>query len=137
MIAISSLNDQYGCSSFCTSSFVYGQPCNTYSDSLPKSSSSAVAILIPSAVMQSGISLLHLLLCSFQVFPCLCLSCGSIWLANLQRITVVHIFAWFLCCVDESTVISFVVSVIGFVMPFLKIATSSLWSAIMQTLPDR
>ena len=61
MITISSLYDQYGCSTFCTSAFVYGQPYNTYSESIPTWSSSGAANLISSDVMQSGISMLILL----------------------------------------------------------------------------
>ena len=46
IIAASSQNDQYGCRPSCTLAFIDGQPCNTYSDSRPKFSSSAVADLI-------------------------------------------------------------------------------------------
>ena len=53
-VVVSSLNDQYGCSSFCTSAFVYGQPCNTYSDSIHNCSLSIVTNHISSAVMHSG-----------------------------------------------------------------------------------
>ena len=56
-IAISSLNVQYGCRSFCTSALTVGQPCNTYSDSKLRCSSSMVTDLISSPVMQSGMSM--------------------------------------------------------------------------------
>ena len=51
-----SLNDQYGCSSFCTSSFVDDQPWSTCSDWILKCLSSRFAIIISSVVMQSGMS---------------------------------------------------------------------------------
>ena len=54
VVAISSLNDQYGRSSFCTSAFADGQPSNTYSDSIHKCSLSIVTNLISSTVMHSG-----------------------------------------------------------------------------------
>ena len=57
MIATSSLNDQYGCSSFCTSAFVNGLPWSTDFDSMPQCSSSSVTLLISSAVMKSGMTM--------------------------------------------------------------------------------
>ena len=57
VIAISSLNDQYDCSSFCTSVFVDGQPQNAFSDRIPKCPLFSVANLIFLAVMQSGMSM--------------------------------------------------------------------------------
>ena len=56
MIAILSLNDQYGCNFFCTSAFVDGQPWNTWSERMLRCSLSGVATLITSAFMQSDIS---------------------------------------------------------------------------------
>ena len=47
---ISSGNEQYGCISFCTSTFIDGQPCNTYSDSMLRFSSSIVADPISSVM---------------------------------------------------------------------------------------
>ena len=57
IIVISFLNEQYGCSSICSSDFIDGQPCNTYYDSMPKCLLSRVIILISSTVMHSGISI--------------------------------------------------------------------------------
>ena len=54
LTAISQLNNQYGCSSFPI--FVDGKPQITYSDRILKHSSSSVANLISSTVMQFGMS---------------------------------------------------------------------------------
>ena len=54
MIAISSLNDKYGCSSFYASACVNGQPWAMSSDRMPMYLSSSVAVLISSTHMQSG-----------------------------------------------------------------------------------
>ena len=50
-------NYQYGCTCFCASTLIEGQPCNMYSDSLLRSSFSVVDDLISSAVMLSGLSM--------------------------------------------------------------------------------
>ena len=57
MIAVSSPNDQYCCSSFCTSALVDGQPLRVISNSMPMCLSSSVSILIFSPVMQSDMSM--------------------------------------------------------------------------------
>ena len=51
------MNDQCCGSSFCTSALVNGQPWGICADSIPRYSSSMVATLISSAVMQSSISM--------------------------------------------------------------------------------
>ena len=55
MMTISSLNDQYSCSSFYNSTYVDDNPCNIYSGRMPKCSLPSVASLIYSASMESGI----------------------------------------------------------------------------------
>ena len=55
MITNYSLNEHYGCMFPPHLDFVGGQQCNTYSDRMPKCSSSRFASL-PSTVMHSGIS---------------------------------------------------------------------------------
>ena len=56
VIVISSLNDQYGCSSFCPSAFIDGQLQSKYSESRLKCTLTRVATLISSAGMQSSVS---------------------------------------------------------------------------------
>ena len=58
MSAISSVNYQYGCNSFCSSNFVDGQQWSMSSDNMPRCLSYIVAILISSALMQLGM-LMH------------------------------------------------------------------------------
>ena len=84
MIAISSLNDQYACRSFCISALVDGQPQSSSSDSMPMCSSSSITILISSALMQSSMSMhdsvevmvIHMPGISSSLFGC-------VWIASL------------------------------------------------------
>ena len=57
MIVISSVNDQYSCKSFCTSTLVSSLLFNMSSDTMAMFSSSSVAILTSYAIMQSGMSM--------------------------------------------------------------------------------
>ena len=83
MIMMSSLKDQYGCTSS-TSASVDGQPCITYTDSMPKCSSARVASLVSSAVMQSGISVHDSTTFMVMHIPGISssLSCGCAWIAK-------------------------------------------------------
>ena len=77
MIVISSLNNQYGCRSFCTSALVSGQLQSIHSGSMPKHLSPSVDILISSAVLQSGISkheFMALMVIHMSEFLCLFVS---------------------------------------------------------------
>ena len=56
MIAISCLNDQYGCRCLCTSALIDSQLWSMNSDSMPMCLLSIIANLISSAIMQSGMS---------------------------------------------------------------------------------
>ena len=57
MVAVSSVNDQYGCRYFCTSALVDGRPCSVSSTSMSMCSSSIIAILTSSAVRKSSMSM--------------------------------------------------------------------------------
>ena len=56
MIGILSLNDHYGCSSFCTSALNSAKQQSTVCESMPMCLSSSIAIPISSTLIQSGMS---------------------------------------------------------------------------------
>ena len=116
MITISSLNGQYGFRSFCTSAFVKGQPCSMSSDSMPGCSSSSVAILISSSIIQFHVSVhdsiafmvMHMPGISSSLFQ------GCVRITNLWWIIVVLVCIVFLCCINGFTIEFFWAHVIGF-----------------------
>ena len=113
MIAISSLNDQYG--SFHTSTFVDGQPCNTYTDCMSKCSSPRVDRLFLhfSCCQVCPCMTITFMVMHTLVFPHLLLSCGCIWIANLLQIVVALVCTGFFCCIGVCIAIPFAICVIG------------------------
>ena len=113
VITVLSLNEQYGCSSLHILAFVDGQPCNVYSDSIPKCSMSRVASLISSPVMQSGIYMhvsiafmvIHITDISSSLFY------GFVWISSLLWMVVVQVYTGFLCCVGECVTTFFAICV--------------------------
>ena len=91
MIAISSVNDHYGCGSFFTSALVDDQPWNTNSDSMPMCLSSSIAISISSAIIQCGMSmhdsLAFMVLHIPEIYSSLYF--GYAWIASLHWIAEV------------------------------------------------
>ena len=81
MIAILSLNDQYGCNSFCTPVYVDGQPCSMSSANVLRCLSYGVTSLISSAVMQSGMSIYGSIALMVMYFPGISSSLLVFWLA--------------------------------------------------------
>ena len=69
-----SLNDQYSRSLFCTTAFASGQAETTNSARMPRYSSYTVAILLSSAVMQSGMSVHDSIALEVKHMPCISLS---------------------------------------------------------------
>ena len=104
-----------GCSSFCTSAFVGGQPWSTSYARMPRYSSASVATLISSAFKQSGMSLhdcnalmvMHMSGISSSPFH------SDVWIANLWWIVVAQACTGFLCFTDGFVVVFFGVCVTG------------------------
>ena len=80
MIAISSMNDQYFCSSFCTFSFCQWPAMNAHSDSMPRCTSPSFAPLIFSAVMEYGRSMYDSIAFMMIHMPHISLSLSVSWL---------------------------------------------------------
>ena len=134
MTVISSLNDQYGCRSFCTSTLVAGQSRIMSSDSMPMYCSSGVAILISSVVMQSDMSVhdsivlmvMHMPQISLSLFVfLLCLDSQSVMNNYGLGLYSIHILY---CCIINSILWCLCD---GLAASFLKIGTSALLSVIL------
>ena len=81
MIIALSLNDQYFCSSFCTSAFDDDQLWSVSSESMPKCSSSNCATVISSGIMHGSIAFVvtHMSFISLSPFVAwLCLDTQSV-----------------------------------------------------------
>ena len=83
MIAVLSLSDQYGCNFFCTSAFVMVSHAvhiltASYHLDVP-----ALFLLLACHLIYLCMTLLHLWLCTYFVFPHLCLSHGFIWISSV------------------------------------------------------
>ena len=74
MIAVSSLNDQFGWMSFCISALGNSQQWSVSSDNMPMCSSSYVAILISFVVMQSRMSMHDCVVLMVMCMPVISLS---------------------------------------------------------------
>ena len=86
MTTISSLNDEKGCRSFCTSAFIGGQPWRMSSAKALKCLSFKVPYLISSTVMTSGISVPDSTVLMVMYMPGISLSpfLGLAWMDNLH-----------------------------------------------------
>ena len=134
MTAIWSLNDQHGCRSFCIPALDDSLSLSMSSDSMPMCSSSSIAILISSAIMQSGMSMhdsialivMHMPRISSSLF------CGCVWIANLQWIPVAQACIVFLHCIAVFLVVYFKVSD-RLAKSVLNIAAIDLWSVFTLT----
>ena len=103
IITISSLNDQCVCKSC---KFIDGLPCNTYSDSTLRCSSSLLADLIFSAVMQSSMSMNNSKPFIILLILGICSSLFNLWLCLYSHKTaVVKVCALVLSCTRRWTVI--------------------------------
>ena len=80
IIAISSLNNQYGYISFCSSAFTDGHACNTYYDNMHRCSSSMVTDLISPALMYSGMPMYDSMAFMAIFTPSISLSVFVVWL---------------------------------------------------------
>ena len=115
MTAISSLNDQKSCSSFCTSGFVDSQLHSTCSANALWCSFSRVHSLISSAIMQSGMSVINSIALMVMCMPCISSPLFILFLClhtNLQWAVVVLVYICFWYCIDVSTVVFFEVCLI-------------------------
>ena len=136
IIATLSLNNQYTSLSLCTSVLMDGQLHSAYSYSLPKCSSSIVANLISSAVIQSGMSiyysvafmvmLLHSISSSLFAWL-LCLDGQSVTNSCDQSLYNILMLYWW---IHSSSLCSLVISLLH----LFKIATSGLWPVIILSL---
>ena len=103
MLAISSLNDWFGCNFFCTSAFLDGQPYSAWSDRIPRCSSTRVTILISSVVMQSGVAVHdidgygHTRYFFISVCPWLCLDSQSAMNSYSPGLYSILILYWWIC----------------------------------------
>ena len=136
MIAVSTLNDQYGSRSFCTSALVDGKLWSMRSESMLTCLSSSVAIPISFAVMQSSMSVHDIVALMVTQMPGILSSHFGFWLCldsqpvmNRCCSVLYGILMWYWCilnsiawCMCDRLAIS-----------FLNITTSGLWSVITLT----
>ena len=102
----SSLNDQYGRSSFSTLAVSDRQPCITQSDSMLRCSSSIVADLISSAVMQSGMSVHDYGIYGYVYYQYFFISVSWLFLDSRSATTaVVQVCIVLLHCPDGSLLV--------------------------------
>ena len=112
VITKSSLNDQYGCSSFCTSSFVDG----SYAIHILMACLSPHHLGFPAYFFCCHAvwyicTLLHLWLCIYLVISSCLFVLWLCWIANLLQIVVFQIYIGFLCCICECVAIFFAICV--------------------------
>ena len=137
VITISSLNDQYGCGSFCTSALIHGPLCNVHSDSQYRCSSSVLADLISSALVHCGMSMCDSIAFMFMLIPCISLSLFVSWLCldnqslmnnwDLDLYSILLLSWWI-----HSNIPCGLFNKLSTSLP--NIATSGLWSVITLTL---
>ena len=80
MIAMTSMNNHYGWSFFCTSAIFDGKPQSTYSDRILKCSSSSVANFVFSTVIQSSMSVHNSIAVGVMYMPGISSSLLVLWL---------------------------------------------------------
>ena len=105
---ISSMNDQYGYRSLCTSPLIHCQSHNTYSDGTLKCSSFIVADLVSSVVLQSCMSVHDCMVLMVRFIPGISsslLSQGCVWTANSLGTAVVSVCMVLLFCTSGCIVI--------------------------------
>ena len=115
-IVISSLNDQYGYSSFCTSALLMAsQEVHALVKCLgvPHLGLLLLPLLLSWSLVCLYMTSLHQWLCTYLVFLHPCLSHSCVWIANLQWIVVTQACTVFLCCFYGFEIVLFWACAIG------------------------